>query len=130
MPEAVNACGMDVDGADKAPTHLTGPASRQPEVANKEEIGDESEDSEEDPDATTDKDAAPAPSDDYTYDNVAEATVALDPNHNLKPVETLLALQARLDAFGTTCLADRQKREAEDSRRQGRRDAVCPRRRG
>ena len=33
VPEAVKACAMEVDGADKAPIHLTGPASRQPEVA-------------------------------------------------------------------------------------------------
>ena len=43
VPAAVQACAVHVDGADKAPVHLTGPASRAPAVARDDEAGDTSE---------------------------------------------------------------------------------------
>ena len=96
MPEHIQACLQPVDGADKAPVRLLGPASRAPEVGGDDEAAGESEDEEEDA-----KDGAPAQQTDmdYLHENVAETTVAVDPVHHVGPVRMMQALQGTLQAL-------------------------------
>ena len=96
VPAAIQACALHVDGADKAPVHLTGPASRAPEVGREDEAGEESEESEEDDEA--DEGSATQPAEGHACDDIAEATVAVDPVHHVAPVRAMQALQARIQA--------------------------------
>ena len=68
------------DKADKAPVRLLGPASRAPEVGKEEEAGEESEEEQE---ADKDGESAEQPDMAYLHENVAEATVAVDPVHHV-----------------------------------------------
>ena len=43
VPEHVQCCMQTVEGVDRAPVRLLGPASRAPEMSREEEAGDESE---------------------------------------------------------------------------------------
>eukprot|EP00959_Pyramimonas_sp_CCMP1952_P039831 832793-Pyramimonas_sp.AAC.1 len=43
VPERIQACLQAVDGADKAPVRLLGPASRAPEVGRDDEAGEGSD---------------------------------------------------------------------------------------
>ena len=47
VPEHIRACMQPVDGADKAPVRLVGPASRAPEVGRDDEAGEGSEEEQE-----------------------------------------------------------------------------------
>ena len=47
VPEHIQSCLQAVDGADKAPVRLLGPASRAPEVGKEDEAGEESEEEQE-----------------------------------------------------------------------------------
>ena len=96
VPEHIQSCLQAVDGADKAPVRLLGPASRAPEVGKEEEAGEESEEEQE-----ADSDGAPAEQPDlaYLHENVAETTVAVDPVHHVGPVRMMQALQGTLEAL-------------------------------
>ena len=64
-----------MDGADKAPVRLLGPASRAAEVGRDDEAGDECEAEQE---ADKDGESAEQPDIAYLHENVAETTVAVD----------------------------------------------------
>jgi hypothetical protein len=100
VPEHLLNCRQLVDGADKAPVHLSGPAARAPEHGHKDEAGEESECSghETEDDA---EDGADQPDLGYLYENVAESTVAVDPVHDIQPVRMMQALQAKIGALST-----------------------------
>ncbi len=96
VPEHVQACLQPVDGVDRAPVRMLGPASRAPEVGRDEEAGEESEqeqEPEEDAKATEQPDLS------YLHENVAETTVAVDPVHHVGPVRMMQALQGTLRAI-------------------------------
>ena len=40
VPEHISACAREVDGSERAPTHLQGPSSRAPETSCDDEAGD------------------------------------------------------------------------------------------
>ena len=40
VPEHISACARDVDGSERAPVHLQGPASRAPETGRDDEAGE------------------------------------------------------------------------------------------
>ena len=83
VPAAVFNCVHEVDGADKAPIHLDGPASKAPEVGKDEgDAGDESDEHSEEDHGSNEVDASQRDLD-YVFDNVAETTVALDPWHEV-----------------------------------------------
>ena len=58
VPEHIFACAREVDGSERAPAHLQGPASRAPETGRDDEAGDASEE----------------PSDDENDENCGEAS--------------------------------------------------------
>ena len=45
IPDHVHCCAQHVEGSDKAPVRLSGPASRAPEISKGDEMGEESEES-------------------------------------------------------------------------------------
>ena len=96
VPEHIMACLQPVDGADKAPVRLLGPASRAPEVGRDDEAGEESEEEQE---ADTDGESAEQPDLAYLHENVAETTVAVDSQHHVGPVRMMQALQGRLQVL-------------------------------
>ena len=87
----MHACALHVDGADKAPIHLTGPAPRAPELPKDEEqlLREAGEESEENQESEDDCDAVAHTNDNHLYENVAEATVAIDPVHDVAPVRAM-----------------------------------------
>ena len=100
VPEHLLNCIQLVDGADKAPVHLSGPAARAPEHGHNDEAGEGSESSGQE----TEDDAevgADQPDLGYVYENVAESTVAVDPVHDVQPVRMMQALQAKIAALST-----------------------------
>ena len=48
VPDAIASCLQHVEGADRAPVHLEGPASKTAELGKEEDAGDESEESDSD----------------------------------------------------------------------------------
>ena len=96
VPAAVLNCVHDVDGADKAPIHLDGPAFKTPEVGKDEgDAGDESDEHSEN-DHGCNEVVAPQLDLDYMFDNVAETTVAIDPWHEVTPVKSMQSLEAKI----------------------------------
>jgi len=100
VPEHLLNCRQLVDGADKAPVHLSGPAARAPEHGHKDEAGEGSESSGHET-ADDAEDGAAQPDLGYVYENVAESTVAVDPVHDVQPVRMMQALQAKIGALST-----------------------------
>ncbi|MDA8609368.1 hypothetical protein N9L19_00475 [bacterium] len=98
VPQNLLACMQEVEGADKVPVRLVGPTSRAPDVGKGEEAGDESE-SGADSDGSCTDDGADQSVVDGMHENVAENTVALDPNHDVAPVRMMQALQGSLEAL-------------------------------
>ena len=98
VPEHVQVCMQAVEGVDKAPVRLFGPASRAPELGREEEAGEESEGN---PTEESDKgEHQPGDPDvEYTHENVAEITVAVDPVHEVGPVAMIQALKGTLGAI-------------------------------
>ena len=98
VPEHAQCCMQSVEGVDKAPVRLLGPASRAPEMSREEEAGDESEGK-----STEESDKGEHqpgdPDVEYTQENVAEITVAVDPVHEVGPVAMMQALQGTLGAL-------------------------------
>ena len=102
VPDHIQACLQPVDGADKAPVRLLGPASRAPEVGRDDEAGDESDEEDESAEQkATDKDGESPQQPDmaYLHENVAEFTIAVDPVHDVAPVRMMQALQGTLGAL-------------------------------
>ena len=98
VPEQIACCAQEVDGSEKAPVLLQGPATRAPEVGNNEQAGDESEEEEEESENEHAGTAA-VKSDAEAHLEVAEASIAVDPIHDVKPVKLMQALQANICAL-------------------------------
>ena len=96
IPDHILLCTQHVDGAEKAPVAMLGPASRAPELGKDEVAGEGSDRSDDDGD-DEDVDAAQLDTD-YVHDNVAESTIALDPVHDVAPVRMMQALQGTIEA--------------------------------
>ena len=98
-----------MEGAERAPSRLLGPASRAPEISKYEEADEatDASDSHDDKDAPVSARGACQPADGQdagpdaaaTGDCFAEASIAIDPTHHLKPVKMMQALRAQLDAM-------------------------------
>ena len=85
----MTGAGQHRDGAGRAPTHLTGPASKAPEVGQSEDVGESPEQS--------DADKEPEEGDsDQVRGRSATTTVAVDPVRSVEPVRMMQALQARI----------------------------------
>ena len=92
VPEHITACARKMDGAERAPVRLQGPASRAPETGRDDEAGDASE---EHSDCSDHEDTHR----DALEDDVAEASIAVDPIHDVKPVKMMQALQGNIEAL-------------------------------
>ena len=79
VPEHITVCAQEVDGSERAPTHLHGPASRAPETGRDDEAGDASEEHSDDKDCGEKHRDGPG-------DDEAEASIAVDPIHDVPPV--------------------------------------------
>ena len=101
VPEQIASCALEVDGVEKAPARLQGPASRAPEVGKNDEAGDVSEEgSESDPDAKNEHDDhAHVRLAEGAQCDVAEASIAVDPAADVKPVKMMQALQGNIEAL-------------------------------
>ena len=97
IPEHILCCTQQVEGADKAPVRMSGPASRAPELGKDDEAGEESDRSDGVDDDDEDVGAA-QPDVESVHDNVAESTIALDPLHDVAPVRMMQALQGTIEA--------------------------------
>ena len=75
-----------------------GPASRAPEVGREEEAGDESEGKSTD-ESDKGEHQPGDPDVEYTQENVADITVAVDPVHEVGPVAMMQALKGTLGAM-------------------------------
>ena len=108
VPEHITACASTVEGAERAPSRLLGPASRAPEISKYEEADEatDASDSHDDKDAPVSARGACQPADGQdagpdaaaTGEGIAEASIAIDPTHHLKPAKMMQALRAQLDA--------------------------------
>ena len=125
VPEHVQCCLQPVDGADKAPVRLLGPAARAPEVGREDEAGEESEEEQE-----ADSDGAPAEQPDlaYLHENVAETTVAVDPVHHVGPVQMMQALQGTLGALQEQAARIAKHEKTPTDAKQQRCSSACCRR--
>ena len=108
VPEHITACASTVEGAERAPSRLLGPASRAPEISKYEEADEatDASDSHDDKDAPVSARGACQPADGQdagpdaaaTGEGIAEASIAIDPTHHLEPAKMVQALRAQLDA--------------------------------
>ena len=99
IPEHVACCAQEVDGSENALARLTGPASRAPEVGKEEGAGDESEDGADSDDASEDTEASEAGAGSRPAEpqqEVPEASIAVDPVQDVKPVQMMRSLQANI----------------------------------
>ena len=92
VPEHITACAREVEGSERAPVHLRGPAARAPETGRDDEAGDASEEHSEDEGCEDRHCGGPG-------DQEAEASIAVDPIHDLKPVKMMQALQGNIAAL-------------------------------
>ena len=111
IPEHIACCAQEVDGSENAPARLTGPASRAPDVGKEEGAGDESDAGDDSDDASEDPEASEAracskPAE--PQQDVPEASIAVDPVQDVKPVQMMRAVQANI--------ASVQRQAAEISR--------------
>ena len=108
VPDHITACASTVEGAERAPSRLLGPASRAPEISKYEEADEatDASDSHDDKDAPVSARGACQPADGQdagpdaaaTGEDIAEASIAIDPTHHLEPAKMVQALRAQLDA--------------------------------
>ena len=89
VPEHITACAREVGGSEQVPVRLRGPVSRAPKRGRDEEAGDESEEDSECDDCEEN-------AGNFECDDAAEASIALDPIHDVKPVKMTQALQSSL----------------------------------
>ena len=87
-----------MEGSDRAPVRLQGPASRAPELGTIEEVGEDSESSADDCETTAANDTD-EPALEYMHESIAENTVAVDPVHDVTPVRLMQALQGSINAL-------------------------------
>ena len=104
IPEHIACCAQEVHGSENAPARLTGPASRAPDVGKAEGAGDESDAGDDSDDASEEPDSgnahgAPQPACSEPAEaqqDVPEASIAVDPVHDVHPVQMMRALQANI----------------------------------
>ena len=87
------ACAREVEGSERSPVQLRGPAARAPEIGRDEEAGDASEEH------SDDEDCGDKHREDPGSWLVAEASIAVDPTHDFKPVKMMQALQGNIEAL-------------------------------
>ena len=92
VPEHITACATQVSGSEHAPMRLDGPASRAPDSSKVDDGGHTS--SEDTECEQSDNDAENA-----SCTTGAEASIAVDSVHELKPVRAMQALKAQLQAL-------------------------------
>ena len=100
VPSALQATLQEIEGSEKAPTQLSGPASRAPEHGPEADVGEASENDSEISDSASDatEDACqPCLAD--ANANVATACIAVDPVHDLAPVKMMQALQGQVQVL-------------------------------
>ena len=117
IPEHVACCAQEVDGSENAPARLTGPASRAPDVGKDESAGDESEAGDDSDDASEDPEASDARACSKLaepHQDAPEASIAVDPVQDVKPVQMMRALQANIASVQKQAAAiSRNEREAK-----------------
>ena len=92
---------------------MSGPASRAPEQGKDDEAGEDSDRSECADEDNRDAGAA-QPGMDYVHTNVAESTIALDPQHDVAPVRMMQALQGTIEALsGQAAQITKNERKAQ-----------------
>ena len=99
VPEHLQCCTQHVEGSDKAPVRLLGPASRAPELSRTDEAGEDSESHSDGSDGSSADDGATQPDVTGDHDIAAENTVALDPVSDIAPVRMMQALQGSIEAL-------------------------------
>ena len=92
VPEHITACATQISGSEHAPMRLDGPASKAPESGKIDDSGHTS--SEDTECAETDNDPENA-----ALTIGAEASIAVDSVHEIKPVRAMQALKAQLEAL-------------------------------
>ena len=101
VPEHLQCCTQHVEGSDKAPVRLLGPASRAPELSTIEQAGENSESHSDGDDGSPADDAAAQPDVTGEHDNAAENTVALDRVSDIAPVRMVSEKAGGLGSTGT-----------------------------
>ena len=96
VPEHLECCAQHIEGSDKAPVRLVGPASRAPEMSTRDEAG---EDSESHSDGSDTDDDESQPDGTSEHELTAENTVALDPISDISPIRMMQALQGSIQAL-------------------------------
>ena len=99
VPEHLQCCTQHVEGSDKAPVRLLGPASRAPELLTIEEAGEDSESHSDGDDGSTADDGAHQTDVSGEHDIAAENAMALDPVSDIAPVRMMQALQGSIEAL-------------------------------
>ena len=89
VPEHITACATQVSGAERAPMRLDGPASKAPELGKADAGETASEDSNSEESDDNEQKASLATG--------AEACIAVDSVHDIKPVKAFNALKAQLE---------------------------------
>jgi hypothetical protein len=95
IPEHITACATQVSGSERAPMRLDGPASKAPDSGKVDDGGQTSSEDKEDTECEECNNAA----DDASFTAGAEASIAVDSVHEIKPVRQMQALRAQLQAF-------------------------------
>ena len=112
MPAALQTTLQEIEGSEKAPTQLSGPASRAAEHGPEADVGEASETDSQISDSASDanEDACqPCLAD--ANANVATACIAVDPVHDLAPVKMMQALQGQIEVLHNQAetIAQREK---------------------
>ena len=94
IPEHITLCATQISGSERAPMRLDGPASKAPDSGKVDDSGQtsseetEGEESNDDPENTSSATGA-------------EASIAVDSMHDIKPVRAMQALKAQMEAMQT-----------------------------
>ena len=94
IPEHITSCATQISGSERAPMRLDGPASKAPDSGKVDDSGQtsseesEGEESNDDPENTSSATGA-------------EASIAVDSMHDIKPVRAMQALKAQMEAMQT-----------------------------
>ena len=94
IPEHITSCATQISGSERAPMRLDGPASKAPDSGKVDDSGQtsseetEGEESNDDPENTSSATGA-------------EASIAVDSMHDIKPVRAMQALKAQMEAIQT-----------------------------
>ena len=94
IPEHITSCATQISGSERAPMRLDGPASKAPDSGKVDDSGQtsseetEGEESNDDPENTSSATGA-------------EASIAVDSMHDIKPVRAMQALKAQIEAMQT-----------------------------